>query len=462
MRLQSKVTLFFVCFFILLMLQWFFFLTYEHQIFFSEAEDKGRLVTENLAEMSREPIANYQFSRLIEQIDSISRKADIDHISIVNERNLVLADTRERIEGWIFSGPLASSTEVSFTQETMLVRSPVIVSEQVIGNVEIAFSLDAFMSKIRRSTMIFLLFLAGEISIAVLFGFFTEMQLVKPLDQLTEKVSSIAEVSEAQRVQIPASSLIEIERVSQAIDQMERDLKHAEKELIAKTKLATLGKIAANFSHEIRNPLEAMSGSVEILGYHIPEGSEEHEYLMIIREEIENLNDYLENFLQFSGPQKLQKSHIDIAKLIESTVLLLRPLFQKASVDLEVTAAPEMPLCPADRGQIKRVLINTLINSIEAFGEQSGTRRISIDTDTHRSDLRIRITDTGEGIDEERIEHVFDPYFSTKPEGTGIGLAICRTIIERHEGSIHIARTSAGGTELSIRLPLAAREETGS
>lgn len=455
MRFQGKVTLFFTGLFLLLFLQGFFFISHEKSIFHREMEDKGRLLGENLAEISKESVANYQLSRLVNQIESIKAKTDISHISIVNERYMVLADTRPNLEGWIYSGKLVELTDVQFRRDRMIVRSPIYILEKLRGMVEISFTLDALNSKIRENAMIFLVFFIFEVLAAVLFGVFFEIQLVKPLDQLAGKVTDITPDSLVEPIQLPEYTSVEIRRVARSIEQMKETLNQAQQEIISKTRMATMGKIAANFAHEIRNPLEAISGSVEILGYDIGEGINREEYLSIIREEIRNLNDYLENFLEFAKVRPMNRGRVDINGMIRDTLLLLRPLYSKKQIQCISRLMENLPDCLADEGQLKRVFINVMINSIEALEEAGGIgeKRIEIMTGSEEDKIRIELNDTGPGIGEESMEKVFDPYFSTKMHGSGIGLSISRKIVEQHEGSIGIESTPGEGTRVNILLP---------
>lgn len=463
MRFQGKVTLFFTGLFVLLFLQGFFFISHEKSIFHREMEDKGRLLGENLAEISKESIANYQLSRLVNQIESIKAKTDISHISIVNERYMVLADTRPNLEGWIYSGKLVEQTDVRFRRDRMIVRSPIYILENLRGMVEISFTLDALNSKIRENAVIFLLFFIFEVLAAVLFGVFFEIQLVKPLDQLARKVTDITPDSLVEPIRLPDHTSVEIRRVASSIEQMKETLNQAQEEIISKTRMATMGKIAANFAHEIRNPLEAISGSVEILGYDIGEGINREEYLSIIKEEIRNLNDYLENFLEFAKVRPMNRGRVDINGMIRDTLLLLRPLYSKKKIRCNSQLKENLPDCLADAGQLKRVLINVVINSIEALEEITDTegRRIDIMTDLEAGKIRIDVNDTGPGIGPEKIEKVFDPYFSTKTHGSGIGLSISRKIVEQHEGTIGIESSPGKGTRVTILLPQYMNDEDG-
>lgn len=469
MRLQGKVSLFFGGLFLLIIIQGIFFITHDRRIFQREMADTGRLLAENLAEISRESIASYQFSRLLSQVESIRNKSDVEYISIVNENNLVLADTRSQYEGWIFSGELVRETVIDQNRSTMLVRAPVFILGTLRGNVDIAFSLDGLNQKIKENILVYLLFIIFEVAAAILFILVIEMQLVRPLDQLAAKVTDINPKELQEPIILPRSSSIEITRVSGAIDQMKNNLKRAQDEIISKTKMATMGKIAASFAHEIRNPLEAISGSVEVLSYDIEEKAPGFEYIAIIREEIKNLNGYLENFLEFSKTQPVHRVRTRLNQVIEDTLLLLRPLCLKKKITCIRKYYPELEDCYADPWLIKRVCMNLLLNSIEAFDEKNETAEKRVELETANSGsgfVQLIIRDNGIGIASEHLDNIFDPYYTTKASGSGIGLPVCRQIVEQHDGILTISSPLNGegvqdegaqdrnGTEVRLMLPV--------
>ncbi|MCF7944529.1 MAG: GHKL domain-containing protein [Spirochaetia bacterium] len=463
MRIKSKVALFFIGLFLLLFIQGVYFVSHERNIFYNEMEDKGRILAENLAEISRDAIVNYQFGQLIHQIQSTKSKTDIDYIKIVNERNLAVADTRIGYEGWIYSGKLASETRLTFEDNIMLVKAPIYIMGTLRGNVEIAFPLHVMNSKIRKNALVFIIFFMFEIIAALMFLAFFEMQLVKPLDQLAQNVTDITPDSLIQPLQVPSTSTMEIRRVSGAIEQMKDTIQKAQEENIEKTKLVTMGKIAANFAHEIRNPLEAISGSVEILSYSIEKESEEDEYVSIIREEIGNLNDYLERFLEFAKNEPVHRAWVDIEGIIHDAVLLLRPLYVKKNIACISRISSAIPECYLDGGQIRRVLINLILNSIESMDEKREEKKqeIIIEAESTGSLVRIVIKDHGTGIDPGVMDKLFEPYVTTKSGGSGIGLSICRKIISQHEGSIRVIASSVEGTQIEVRLPVRSNEASG-
>ncbi len=195
---------------------------------------------------------------------------------------------------------------------------------------------------------------------------------------------------------------------------------------------------------------------MEILSYHIDEALPEFEYLSIIREEIDTLNDYLENFLEFSRQQPVNRRPVDMNSLISSTLLLLRPVYAKKRIHCCTDLSPLLPELPADAGQIKRVLINIMLNSIEAIDESGDEahRQLKVMSRQDADQAVITIEDSGCGIAPEALGQVFEPYFTTKQNGSGIGLAISNQIIERHGGTLGIDSAPGRGTTVTVRLPI--------
>jgi len=252
---------------------------------------------------------------------------------------------------------------------------------------------------------------------------------------------------------VPPHSSVEIQKVGEALENMRRKLLENRKELVTKAKFATMGKIAFNLAHEIRNPLEAISGSIEILGTDIKKGSERYDYVTIIKDEIDNLNDYLTEFLEFTRSKPRNREYRKIENLIEDTLFLLMPLIKKSSISLSKKYTGSGASSFIDANQMKRVFLNILLNSIESLSE-GGRIEIKTELDSKESKMIISIKDNGCGIPEEDRENIFEPYFTTKKNGSGIGLALSKKIINQHEGTIEIMSFFGKETDVIIHLPI--------
>jgi len=455
MPLQSKIILFFVFLLSLIVFQWLFFINHEERVLREEMIDRGTVLAKTLAELSREPLLNYQISRLEMQIDSLKKEKDVIYARIVNSHFLVLADTRRNQEGWIYSGSISVIPEIIIEKNVLRAREPVIILDSIHGMAEIAFSLDSMLGKINRSRILFIVIFISELILGFAFALFLEIQVIRPLHKIAAGVEQISANSINEILIVPGKPSVEILKVNKAINNMRDKLRKNQNELISKTRLATMGKIGFNLAHEIRNPLEAISGSVEILSSGIEKNSREYPYLGIIKEEIHNLNDYLTEFLEFTKSQPGKRIDVKPSELIGESLLLLGPLLKKHRIDVINHSNTAKMFWNVNSNQMKRVILNILINSIEAIGTDG---KIEIRSNFNGNNLELIFSDTGCGIASEKIDAVFDPYYSTKKNGSGIGLALSRKIVEEHNGSISIKSNDTiinnRGSSVIIKLPV--------
>ncbi len=452
MPLQSKVVLFFLVLLFLITFQWLFFITHEERILKEEKISRGEVLTRTLAQLSVNPMLNYQITRLERLVDSIKSEDDVLSARIVTGQYLVLADTLRKNEGWIFSGKLPEKPDLDFSGKTLTVREPILVMRKIYGMAEVVFSLDRMNLKILHSRIIFtaLLFIALILSAA--FAVFLEVQVIRPLGGVAAGVEQMPLDEFEEIFTIPPHSTVEIQKVGDALETMRGKLLENRKELVSKAKFATMGKIAFNLAHEIRNPLEAISGAIEILGSDIDAESGESDYVTIIKDEIRNLNDYLTEFLEFTRAQPRNREYTGVETVLEDTLFLLTPLIKKSSIEVYKEYTASRSLCYIDINQIKRVFLNILINSIEAL-PSGGIIAIQTVYNPEKEMLSVSIKDNGSGIPDKDRENIFEPYFTTKKNGSGIGLALSRKIIEQHDGTITIQSIFGAETEVIINLP---------
>jgi PAS domain S-box-containing protein len=231
--------------------------------------------------------------------------------------------------------------------------------------------------------------------------------------------------------------------------EMERHIRRADK-------LATLGQLAAGIAHEIRNPLAGISGAVQILSDDTIEIDQRNEILDEILERIKVLNDAINDFLQFARPAPLQLSPTDINEVIQSIMFLINRQAEKQGVSIVEEYDNNLPIIMADSEQLQQVILNIAINALQAIEENPEEKlksiRFNTFQDTNTGQIVIEIADTGIGIPAEKLEHIFDPYFTTKSEGTGLGLSIAQRIMEEHHGSILVESETGKGTTFRISL----------
>lgn len=232
------------------------------------------------------------------------------------------------------------------------------------------------------------------------------------------------------------------------------ELKELQKKLIRSEQLAQIGQLSAAIAHEIRNPLGAINTSVGILKQGLVLSGEDQELLEIIGEETMRLNKIIEDFLQFANPKKLRIKETDINALIRDIFRLFKDKFGNG-IQKKLTLAPNLPLLQVDPNQMKQVMINILLNAVDAMPSGGILDTITRDVvnRTGRQNIEIIFRDSGCGIDDFHLSKIFQPFYSTKEKGAGMGLAICERIIHNHGGEINVLTESGKGTQFTISLP---------
>lgn len=215
-------------------------------------------------------------------------------------------------------------------------------------------------------------------------------------------------------------------------------------------RLSALGEMSMTVAHEIKNPLNAIRGAVCYLKENF-KGEVLNEFLSIIEDETKRLNDIVTSFLRFSRPLPLELQMSNINSLIKETVDLIRQEATENNVEVIMSLNEEIPPFLFDPKQLKQVILNLLVNALDATDE-GGTIKIS--TDIHDSKVNLVISDTGKGIDEEIIQDIFKPFFTTKTRGSGLGLACVERIVNAHKGNIIVNSKKGLGTEFVIALSI--------
>ena len=218
-------------------------------------------------------------------------------------------------------------------------------------------------------------------------------------------------------------------------------------------RLAAIGRMAASIAHEIRNPLAAMRGSIQMLRSEVEADSSQAELMEIILRESDRLNGIITDFLSYARPRSLTQARVDVGDLLHQTFALMRHSPEISANQSIVEELPEAPIfAEADEGQLKQVFWNLARNAMQAMPE-GGTLRASLEENSHNR-LRIAFTDTGRGMSPDQVEHLFEPFSSTTG-GTGLGLSIVYQIIRDHGGTINVRSRVGQGTTITIELPTA-------
>ena len=228
-------------------------------------------------------------------------------------------------------------------------------------------------------------------------------------------------------------------------------------ELLLSERLASVGKLAASVAHEIRNPLTAMKmwlfSARESLGH----DAQENDVLQKIESEVHRLENIIHHFLEFSRPPELRMRSVELERVVQDALELTRPLLAERAVRVVYPPPADRIVLSADRDQLIQVFSNLFYNAVQAM-PQRGTLTIEVavipPANKPNGNVDIRVRDTGSGISPENEARLFEPFFSTKPEGTGLGLCIAASIVAHHQGRLFLESTGDIGSVFVVQLPL--------
>jgi hypothetical protein len=214
--------------------------------------------------------------------------------------------------------------------------------------------------------------------------------------------------------------------------------------------LATLGEMAAGLAHEIRNPLAGIAGVIEIIGRDLPSSSPACAVVKDVRLEIVQINRILTDLLETARPHPPQVCLSNLNTTVEHAVMLARQQVLSKPIKIELQQAPDLPEVEHDSDQIHQVLLNLLLNAVQAM-DDAGTVRVEIDS---REDCAsVRVSDTGRGIPPQNLPNIFRPFYTTKGNGTGLGLSLARRIVEEHHGRIEVGSVVGKGSTFEVLIP---------
>jgi signal transduction histidine kinase len=251
----------------------------------------------------------------------------------------------------------------------------------------------------------------------------------------------------------------EIGDLGRNFNEMVRELRESREEIqrLHKTQmsraehLATLGELAAGLAHEIRNPLAGIAGVIDIIGRDLPEHSPARGVLKEVRAEVQHINRILSDLLETARPKPPQFRLANLNATAEHAVMFARQQALSKPIQIELSTAENLPSVMHDAGQIHQVLLNLLLNGIQSI-EYSG--RVGVKVGRQDGFATVEVSDTGRGIAPEHVANIFRPFFTTKGQGTGLGLSLAKRIIEDHGGRIEVASVLGAGSRFLVALPL--------
>lgn len=214
-------------------------------------------------------------------------------------------------------------------------------------------------------------------------------------------------------------------------------------------RLATLGRMSANIAHEIRNPLASLTGAIEVLASNGTAGEVRQRLAQIILKESARLNEILRDFLEYARPAPLARSRTNVIESIDEVLVLLDHRADPGTLKVVREFPPSLEWA-IDPQQFRQAVWNLCLNAVQAMPDV-GELRVTAETVGGR--LEVRVSDTGEGIAQENLAHIFEPFFSTKSDGTGIGLALVYRVMQDHGGDVHVESAIGAGSVFTLSFP---------
>lgn len=400
----------------------------------------------------------------------------------------------------------------------LIVFSPLSLGGKVVGGLRVDLPLDDVMANIVESQRLVVLFIIIDALVLIIFGsVLLSRVIVNPIRRLVNVAGKIRDGDFDQKIDISANNELgqlmgsfnqmaeklgenkrRLEDHIRSLETANQRLQRAQEDLLISEKLASIGRLAAGVAHEVGNPLGAILGYTKILQEGMESREEEVSYLRRIENEIDRINNIVRGLLDFSRPTKFEIQEVDVNGTITSTISLVSHQKSFKRIEIKLDLEPDLPPVTADESQLQQVFINLFLNAADAMPD-GGTLSVQTEetvvsrgtegefeaifprrrkSDPEKSDyshlrkfkplpliydkygegdrlIRIKISDTGCGIDKADLQKIFDPFFTTKPpdKGTGLGLSISLRIIEIFNGQIRAESQVGKGSTFTILLP---------
>jgi signal transduction histidine kinase len=355
-------------------------------------------------------------------------------------------------------------SEIASSQHQYDLMVPVIVGDEQLGYVSIDLLLDNIQTIqhanfMYRLTVTFLVFMLG-IGLTI----FLARKYTSPIHRLAESVKKVSAGGFSET--FPVESNDEIGELTMSFNEMVKKLKEREdleKRLNEAEHLSKVGQLASGIAHEIRNPLNYISLAIDHLKSELLPGcsdrrQELEELTDKIKEEVRRVNYMVLNFMNYGRPLKLRLHMASYNEILDRVLPLLHEKLAEQQIEVVTSIDPDLPPMYVDQEMLRNCLVNLITNGAQSM-PNGGTITLGADFDSEAKIFRLTITDEGEGIKEEDIPKIAQPYFTTKEAGIGLGLAITERIIKEHGGEMSVQSVVGKGTTFIVTIPAGCEEQ---
>lgn len=331
------------------------------------------------------------------------------------------------------------------------------------ASVKVGMSLEPMYTKLREVQKVLLFIGAGGFLLGVLGAAVLARRITRPIQKLVDGTVRISKGDFQHTMAI--TSRDEIGELARSFNEMSARLANARermedanRKLVQHEKLASIGRMAATIAHEIRNPLTSVKLNIQKVAEEEGFADAVKAHLGLTLEGIDQIERFIKELLNFTRVQELSLERFPIEQVIEESLKLLRNTLDQKRIVVERITSGCLPPVLVDGDKMRQVFLNVLRNSQEAL-EYGGRIIVSSDSveDGGRTKVRVRIVDDGPGIPDKDWETIFEPFYSTKPSGFGLGLANARKIVEQHNGTIRVVKKRGRGCAFVIHVPIEER-----
>jgi len=298
---------------------------------------------------------------------------------------------------------------------------------------------------------------AGAVAICAVLIVVLAYLIQRPMVELQEKIAQVSEgnlnveVSFAQRNDEIGDLGRNFNHMMQQLRESREEIERLHRTQMSRAEhLATLGELATGLAHEIRNPLAGIAGVIEIVGRDLPATSPARAVVKDVRLEISRISRILTDLLETARPRRPEVRRSNLNTTVEHAVMLARQQVLSRPIKIELQKAPDLPEVEHDSDQVHQVLLNLLLNAVQAV-EKTGT--VNVEIGRRDSFASVVVSDTGRGIAPQNLPNIFRPFYTTKGDGTGLGLSLAHRIVEDHHGRIEVSSVLGKGSTFTVLLP---------
>ena len=319
--------------------------------------------------------------------------------------------------------------------------------------------------QVYESQWILVAALAGAILLCFVLLAVLLVLIERPLEELMETIKRVragdlrARVDFAKRVDDVGQLGRQFNEMIEQLDRNRAEIEELHKREMARAEhLATLGELAAGLAHEIRNPLAGIAGVVDIMGKELPANSPSRAVIGDVHREVLHIQAILNDLLSYARPRPPAFHAANINTTVEQAVVLARQQVLTKPIQVLFEPNPSLPLVEHDPALIQQVLLNIALNGIQAI---SGAGQVSLSLLQNHDNVSITVSDTGRGISSDALPRIFKPFFTTRSEGTGLGLSLANGIVQSHGGRIDVTSAVGKGTTFKVSLPITRANKPG-